>query len=101
MTIMGLLNNLKFTGELRKYLEDTLNYLVENEISFLEINLRKDIYPYLGSLYDLSDLTVKTKMIRMLNKYNEDNKKAIKRYFKTDSKITVKKLLTLMLIELK
>lgn len=101
MTIIGLLNSLKFTGELRKYLQDTLTYLIENEISFLEINLRKDIYPYLGSLYGLSDLTVKTKMIKMLNKYNEDNKKVFKRYFETDCKITVKKLLTLMLIELK
>lgn len=100
MTVIELLNALKITGELRKYFQDALNYIIEEEQNFLDINLAKDIYPQLGEMYELSPLTVKTKFIRMVCSFNKEHPKIFKKYFGINTKMTVKKILTLMLIKL-
>lgn len=100
MTVIELLNALKITGELRKYFQDALNYVIEEEQNFLDINLAKDIYPHLAEIYELSPLTVKTKFIRMVCEFNKEHPKIFKRYFSVNTKMTVKKVLTLMLVKL-
>ena len=99
MSIITLLNKLNLKGDLRYYILDAVEYLVDNDISFLDINLEGDIYPFLAEEYGLSFKTIKTKMIRSLNEHKKENPKLINKYFKTSSKITVKKLLILILLE--
>lgn len=101
MNITSLLNELKISGELKTYLKDTYKYLKTKKICYLDINLRSDIYPYLATKYGLTESTIKTKFIRLLKDYNEQNPYIIKDYFKISSKITVKKLLILLSSELK
>lgn len=101
MTVNSLLNKLKIKGELRIYVKDSYDYIKKNKICYLDINLTKDIYPYLGEKYELSETSVKTRFIRMLQEFNQCEPNPIKEYFGVKSKITIKRLLTLISIELK
>lgn len=101
MSITQLLNELKFTGDLKLYLKDAYQHIKKEKICYLDINLQSDIYPYLAYKHGLSETTMKTKFIRLLHDYNEENQNIIKDYFKVSSKITVRKLLILILSELK
>ena len=102
MTINTLLNKLGIQGELNTYIKDSYKFIKKNKICYLDINLKKDIYPYLAEKYELNDTTVKTKFIRMIKQFNEEDvDDRVKKYFKVKSKITIKRLLTLIALELK
>lgn len=101
MSIISLLNKLEIKGDLRYYLIDAIEYLIENQTSFLDVNLEGDIYPYLAETYNLNYTTIKTKMIRSLCDHNKETKNLINKYFKVNSKITIKKLIILILLETK
>lgn len=101
MTVKQLVKKLKIHGDLKTYIIDSIEFFKDNGIEPLTINLQKDLYPYLSGKYGTTENGVKSKFIRELKKFNEDNPLTIKSYFGVTHKITVKKLLILILMNIK
>lgn len=101
MTAAKLLTKLKISGELREYLKESMKYIKKEKIECLDVNLQSGLYPYLADVFKYTETSIKTKFIKSLCEFNENNPDVIKEYFNVNCRITVKKLIILMSLELK
>lgn len=101
MTVKQVLKKLKITGDLKKYLVDSVEYCKKEKVDPLGVNLQSKIYPYLSNKYDITEIAIKCRFIKALKDFNKDNLKVIQDYFDVHHKITVKKLIILLLLNTK
>lgn len=99
------LNKCGFSRELVQYLLDMVHICEDNGSHFLDINLSKDVYPKLGEQYGVTDKVIKKRVYEELRRYKDVCKPKyatqISRAFDYKGKLTVKKLLILVLMSLR
>lgn len=101
MTVKQVLRKLKISGDLKKYLVDSVEYCKKQKVDPLGVNLQSKVYPYLANKYDISEIAMKCRFIKALKEFNKENAAVIQDYFEVHHKITVKKLIILLLLNTK
>lgn len=101
MTVKQVLRKLKISGDLKKYLVDSVEYCKKQKIDPLGVNLQSKVYPYLANKYEITEVAMKCRFIKALREFNKENADIIQNYFEVHHKITVKKLIILLLLNTK
>lgn len=94
-----------FSRELVQYLLDMVHICEDKKSHFLDINLSRNVYPQLGELYGVTEKVAKRMVYEELRRFNNTCKPKyctlISRTFDYKGKLTVKKLLILLLMSLR
>lgn len=97
LTVAKLLTKLGIYGELREIFKIAFKGIQKKNISMLEVNIQRDIYRYVGSREDKTEEAMKAEVFRLWKEYD---KNIAKKYFDVKCKMTIKRLVMLMINEL-